>query len=438
MTYIPPVGNFGPYPVQVTLDGNGNGAVSFQPSGRNVRITRLYVSVATQVKQASVTIYRGQVGTSNGLGTIVSGSTGGLATGQIDLTDGQQLFVQWSGGDAGAVATATFDGNAISLAEIGNDSITWADPIAAADGTLIFPAIKSSNYVTGVSGWMIDRQGDAEFNGGTFRGEVDVNGTDGSKVAIFASGGHAEIDLTPPTYIPSTLVAIPSTIGAGSNGSGNGAFSTLDLDSGEVFQQTPFLSSTRSFISLQSSTLDHTFGSTIILSANNIQLGTGVGKITVNDSVSPIPGSWVAGAALTANSGGIAATETVILTATNAAGTQPTFLASHYYRFTVEGQAQTTSTSVGPIFGIRKTNAAGTRYKWARQNTTTLGNPYAAHVEGEFQVGPSGQAADIVLTLQGAAGQTVTAIAATDNPLILNIYDMGPTPLQKTLYLPVL
>lgn len=164
--------NFDAYPVQIVLDSNGAGTVQFQPNGSHINVTRLYVQVATTVKQASVTLYKGSVSPANAIGTIVSGSTGGLATGQIYVQDGQILYVVWSGGDAGATATATFSGNQISFSEMGNDSITWSDPIAASDGSLVFPAIKSINYVPTVSGWKIDRNGSAEFSDVTVRGTI--------------------------------------------------------------------------------------------------------------------------------------------------------------------------------------------------------------------------------------------------------------------------
>jgi hypothetical protein len=430
------------YNESVVLDASGNGSVDITMRADFVlQNTRWVVAGGTGTNQV----------TANNL--IDSQPWDGTYSGDNDQSGKTRLLpaqtvvtCQWTGGRPGGTATLYLWGVEYPAGQ-------GVPPPASGEGpsnpivggqTLIRDAIQSSNFVAGVSGWAIMRDGSYEFGpGGTFRGNIEVDGTDGSKVIVEADGGHAEIDLTPPSYTPNTLIPIPSSIGAGSNGTGNGSFATLDLDSGEVLQLTPLLQSSRSFISLQSSTLDHTFGSTIIVSAQNIQLGDGNATITINDSVSRIPGTWVAGAALTANSAGVAATETVVLTAKDANNAQPTYLANHYYRFEFEGQSGTTATTVGPILGIRKTNAAGTRYKWARQNNTTAaavpGTPYAAHISGEFQVGPSGQAADIVLTLQGAAGQTVTLIAtAADNPGILNIYDMGPTSVQKALYLPVL
>lgn len=59
----------------------------------------------------------------------------------------------------------------------------FSNPITGGQGALDIPAIKSPNYVPGVSGWSINRSGSAEFNNlsirGTFRGTnfiIDATG----------------------------------------------------------------------------------------------------------------------------------------------------------------------------------------------------------------------------------------------------------------------
>lgn len=52
----------------------------------------------------------------------------------------------------------------------------FSNPVANAAGTLIRTVMKSINFLTGVSGWAIFKNGNAEFNGGTFRGDVVVGG----------------------------------------------------------------------------------------------------------------------------------------------------------------------------------------------------------------------------------------------------------------------
>jgi hypothetical protein len=48
----------------------------------------------------------------------------------------------------------------------------FGNPITGGQGALLRTAIKSPNYVPGVSGWSINRDGTAEFSNGVFRGAV--------------------------------------------------------------------------------------------------------------------------------------------------------------------------------------------------------------------------------------------------------------------------
>lgn len=176
---------FGPIPVTTTLDGSGNGTVTFQPNGSNARITNLFVKVSTATNQAVCTIYKGQIADGNAINTTNSGSTGAPATGAIDLTDGETLYVRWTGGDAGATATATFSGITIPFDQVGPSALEWADPIAAGDGSLVYPALKSPNYLAGIAGWKIDRDGNAEFN------DIDVRGN-----GIFGNPAGERLELT--------------------------------------------------------------------------------------------------------------------------------------------------------------------------------------------------------------------------------------------------
>lgn len=76
----------------------------------------------------------------------------------------------------------------------------FTDPIVA--GTvLIREAIRSPNYVPGVSGWTINRDGSVEFMNGTFRGEVRVTDPDGSYIRIYDEnpGAGTIIEFGPAT-----------------------------------------------------------------------------------------------------------------------------------------------------------------------------------------------------------------------------------------------
>lgn len=193
----------GPIAVTATLNGSGAGTVSFQPNGCTARITNLFVKCSTSASQAVAKIYRGQISDNCLINQTNSGSTGAAASGVIDVSDGETLFVVWSGGDAGATATATFVGMGIPFNQRTlATQLVWDNPIAANDGSLVFPAIKSINYVAGVSGWIIDRNGNAEFADGTFRGDLVVTSPTGAQVKIYILGaapaaGDPAIEFTP-------------------------------------------------------------------------------------------------------------------------------------------------------------------------------------------------------------------------------------------------
>lgn len=50
-------------------------------------------------------------------------------------------------------------------------------PLAGAGGALILPSLHSPQYIPGVAGWTINRDGSAEFNNALFRGQVFVGPT---------------------------------------------------------------------------------------------------------------------------------------------------------------------------------------------------------------------------------------------------------------------
>jgi hypothetical protein len=65
----------------------------------------------------------------------------------------------------------------------------FSNAVVGGAETLIRSAIKSFNYVAGLTGWRISRDGNMDMNGGTFRGDVVVgNGT----VKLNAGGIHVQ------------------------------------------------------------------------------------------------------------------------------------------------------------------------------------------------------------------------------------------------------
>jgi hypothetical protein len=97
---------------QVTLDGAGNGAVSFGPGRHGVSwsIQRISVQTSTTTLVPEARVYRDSVGEATFIsGTFVGSFDTDDAIGQ-DLENGERLIVAWTGGDPGAMATATFYG----------------------------------------------------------------------------------------------------------------------------------------------------------------------------------------------------------------------------------------------------------------------------------------------------------------------------------------
>lgn len=100
----------------VVLDGSGYGTVQFGPDRPNTRwvITRVSLQVASNVAEPEGRIYRSRVSP----GLMLSGTFSGSNDTDDGLNEtvypGDFLVVEWTGGDAGATATAAFFGQEIS------------------------------------------------------------------------------------------------------------------------------------------------------------------------------------------------------------------------------------------------------------------------------------------------------------------------------------
>lgn len=89
----------------------------------------------------------------------------------------------------------------------------FSNPLTGAEGALIYPRIKSPDYVPGVSGWSIERDGSSEFNDVVMRGELLVrdpvtgsyvriwNQNPGDGAVIEIRPGDAVGDVDAPAYI---------------------------------------------------------------------------------------------------------------------------------------------------------------------------------------------------------------------------------------------
>lgn len=94
---------------QTVLDGSGNGSVSFGPTRRGQVWSpplTIAVSTSTAAKVPVATVYQGTVV----LGASFSGSSDSSDFPAVTVYGGQTLRVAWTGGDPGAVATASVTG----------------------------------------------------------------------------------------------------------------------------------------------------------------------------------------------------------------------------------------------------------------------------------------------------------------------------------------
>jgi hypothetical protein len=415
---------FGPIPVSATLDANGNGTVVFQVNGKNARITTLFVKASTSTKQAVCTLYKGQVGDSNVIGNTNSGSTGAPAWGQIDLLDGETLYVVWRGGDVGAVATATFVGVALPFDQIGAPYLQWSDPIAAGDGSLIYPALKSPNYVAGSVGWQIDRLGNAEFNDVSIRGSLHAEAPNGAYVDISNTlFGGGEIDFMPSDFTDPTIQGSmqPGYIqGSKFQGATNGTY--LKISSPSIGLSGSPASANPVQMFMYSGTWE---GSPAIVEFQGL---AGANPVSVLVDGTDIGKGWIAGAGITTSNTPVNATETTQLTAKNISGNSATYQAGRIYKVVVTGGCLTGGTTVAPLFRIRKTNPAGQQIDAWRAPCVNASQTYPANYITYFQVGTTDIVADIVVTLVGTGVVAVQLTAAPTSVATVNIYDDGATP----------
>ena len=397
-------GRFGPYPLNVILDGSGNGQVAFQAVGANVRITNGFVRVSTAIQQASCTAYKGLVGDSYAISSTQSGSTGAPLTGPFDLLDGETLILRWTGGDAGATATATLTGIQLPFDQIGESQISWEDPIAAADGTLIYPAIKSPDYVAGVTGWAINRDGSVEFNDAVVRGELDVISPSGAFIRTFVDTNVAQILLQPPDSSTPGVVFGAANIWCQVSAVDR-PFLVLE---GPSVEAPSFLGTGSIYIgadSALSQTAIEVLAQEVVIGASDYPSSTQIlsPPIRVGPDAGDIGRGLVAYVGDTGNSAAIGATETAVLTTA-----VTTFRAGRAYRVKLAGRLACSVANSAPVLRIRKTNATGaslaTIGRVACISTGEFAVPNGDYV---FVVGANDVAAAICFCLTGSATFTV-------------------------------
>lgn len=428
------------YSQSTKLDASGNGSVEITMRNDFVlQNTRWVIQNGTGTNQATAENF------------IDSQPWDGTYSGDNDqsgktrlLTPQNTVTCKWTGGRPGGTATLYLWGLEYPAGE-------GIPPPASGEGpgnpivggqTLIRNAIQSADFVAGSTGWAIMRDGSYEFgSGGIFRGDISVNGTDGSQVNISAEFGTAEIDLQPPSYTPAgVIVSSPAGFNALSNGVGDGSFQTLEVSSGFAHDNNTSANGTEADILLVSSSIDGSLNSEILLIADEIALDAPVincqGPLTVaGTTIDQLRGNWCAGGTISASNAGVTSgAEVTQITASDKLFNAYTYVAGRLYRVVVMGSSQTTAIGTAPVFSVRKALGAAVRLKFFRTGPSVINNPFGFHFEFLFQV-PTNIAAQLVLTLNGSAGQTVTLVASSDNNAQIDIYDAGSASLYSAAYL---
>lgn len=241
----------------------------------------------------------------------------------------------------------------------------FTNPIVAGT-TLIRTAIKSPNYVAGVSGWAINKDGSAEFNDVTVRGELLVSDSGGSYVRIYNDGVFgAIIAMQPPDKVGHTY--FPAVIS-----------SALDVDDPELIIEGP------------------TGG------------GGEVSKIIIDSDVLNVGGvleasRQVAQGDLTAVSAFVAA-ETSVLSAGG------TFKADSSYKITFTGSHVVAGAVSDTVIRFKN---GGQQLSVERFPARVVGRTYGADWTAYFQVGAATIARTISLTLQNVDAGATSAISAS-------------------------
>jgi hypothetical protein len=446
MPKLSPGQPFGPIPATVILDASGNGTVAFQATGSAARVTNLFCKVSTVVNQATVSVYLGTIADTNRVFNNNSGSTGFTAQGQIDVPDGTILYVVWTGGDVGASAIATFSGRAIPFDQIaGGFEMRADDPIAAGDGSLIFPALKSPNFVTTVSGWRISRNGDAEFNNAIIRGTLDIAGG----VVIIQNNGIT-IDGMNDRFIMNTGTGFKASP-VPDDGSyithddagifwhlpDPSAINGLTSDSGSIFVSTPTSGSiefprlsiasplwtgkNRAYIRVtgEGSTGTDTF---FEVEANKIRVEaevSGKGIIEDYNGVELYGKGFKTNVVTASSTAAIGTTETVIFTTPSVK-----WEANRAYRILMNNRYSGVSNPI-PLVRCRKTNLAGQSLV-DNGRVVVDGGTYHVPWTAVFTVGGSDVTAALVMSLQANAG-TITQVGAAGGPRMVEFFDIGPS-----------
>lgn len=292
----------------------------------------------------------------------------------------------------------------------------FSNPIVGGAESLIRSAIKSPNYTPGVIGWIVSKDGSAEFNNALFRGELRVDGTGNAYILIYERPvpNRPTIEL-----MPNVVGAVPAEIFA-DNGQlfisapalppeVGGATLVLD-DSNPGVHKAQFYSSQAG----ATMTLEVQGGLDLVLTQTDSHI-----RINNVDGMVQMIGNP---ASVIANSGAIggAGVETVTLTLA-----ARNWVQGRAYRLDYSSLYNVSVAPNRPIFTFRKTNNVGQILRTCDLAAVNTGQ-HTAELSCIFTVGAATVNAALVITLgTNSAGFTVTQLASAGQPSWLIPYDIG-------------
>jgi hypothetical protein len=169
--------------------------------------------------------------------------------------------------------------------------------------TLIRPAIHSPNYVAGVSGWSINRDGSAEFNNATFRGNVIVK-SGNSQIFVTTVSGNPTAQFNPDTtlydagFIRAIVTGGLPTLEMFSPATNTGFFAGVTLVGGATVNDTrafvtaASVESTGYLIDGAATSSFQTSNSAAVTPGNNLDVATLNITSPRNDTILKICGQW--------------------------------------------------------------------------------------------------------------------------------------------------
>jgi len=335
----------------------------------------------------------------------------------------------------------------------------FANDVVNAIGVIVRQVMKSANYIAGVDGWAIFRNGDAEFNTGTFRGTISIGNPPNSGLTIgptvpaelqtFYGAVPFQIDL----FSPSCIIMYSNSNSYHYEIVG---FSTV---LGRPIHAVGMVDLTRATVTDQVMEISHEFfvpgsvGSSLIPGLwykNSAQVNAQVGD--PNGIVNTIH-TWFNTTAQFGSNGkgdlkfnavsiarGYSVFEAItgVFVTDGTANEQTSFTTANLYTFPngraflveLVGRMSAVTAVNRCSYNIRKTNLAGTRLvAWPTINLDTTGTDIPVYVQGVF-VNSSG--ADVTARLAVTMDPAVANVlhfdgAAAPVPSYIRVSDIGDT-----------